>query len=61
MNVLIVGASSGIGREVAHVFSREGHNVICSARDEEELGYLVSDLHLTRHLRRSVASVLLVL
>ena len=44
MNVLIIGASSGIGREVAHVFSREGHNVICSARDEKELEYLVSDL-----------------
>ena len=44
MNVLVIGASSGIGRESAHVFSREGHNVICSSRDEEELGYLVSDL-----------------
>ena len=44
MNVLIIGASSGIGRESAHVFSQEGHNIICSSRDEEELEYLVSDL-----------------
>ena len=44
MNVLIIGASSGIGRESAHVFTQEGHNVICSSRDKEELEYLVSDL-----------------
>ena len=44
MNVLIIGASSGIGRESAHVFAQEGHNVICSSRDKEELEYLVSDL-----------------
>ena len=44
MNVLIIGASSGIGREAAHVFTREGHNVICSSRDEHELSDLASDL-----------------
>ena len=44
MNVLIIGASSGIGREVAHVLSQEGHNVICSSRDEKELVELTSDL-----------------
>lgn len=44
MNTLIVGASSGIGKECAHVFSAQGHNTICSARDKDELDYLVSDL-----------------
>ena len=44
MNVLIIGASSGIGREVAHVLSQEGHDVICSSRDENELTELTSDL-----------------
>lgn len=44
MNVLIIGASSGIGREVAHVFSQKGHNVICSARDESELVEVAADL-----------------
>jgi len=44
MNVVVVGSSSGIGREVANVFSQEGHNVICSSRDEKELHWLVSDL-----------------
>ncbi|MFW9877737.1 MAG: SDR family NAD(P)-dependent oxidoreductase [Candidatus Thorarchaeota archaeon] len=44
MNVLIIGASSGIGREVAQVFSEKSHNIICSSRDEKELVYLTSDL-----------------
>jgi len=51
VNVLIIGASSGIGIEVAHVFSREGHNVICSSRDEKELEYLVSDLKIRYNCR----------
>lgn len=44
MNILIIGASSGIGRECAHVFSSEGHSVICSSRDKDELSNLVCDL-----------------
>ena len=44
MNVLIIGASSGIGKECAHIFSKNGHNVICGSRDGEELDNLVSDL-----------------
>ena len=45
MNTLIVGASSGIGRECAHIFAQRGHSIICSARDEEELNRLVADLN----------------
>lgn len=44
MNVVIIGASSGIGREVAYVFAQEGYSVVCSSRDEKELERLVSDL-----------------
>lgn len=44
MKALIVGASSGVGREVAHVFSRKGWEVVCSARDETELRMLSMDL-----------------
>lgn len=57
MNVLIIGASSGIGRESAHVFSREGHNVICSSRDKEELKHLVSDLKLRYNCEAYAISV----
>lgn len=44
MKALVVGASSGVGREVAHVFSRKGWDVVCSARDEMELRMLAADL-----------------
>jgi len=46
MNVVVVGASSGIGREVARVFACEGHTIVCSARDKKELTELVSDLEI---------------
>lgn len=46
MNVLIIGASSGVGRETAHLFSRKGHNLICASQDKEELRFLTSDLHI---------------
>src|SRR5258706_5864066 len=35
--VLVVGASSGIGRETTALFAREGANVMASARREDRL------------------------
>lgn len=35
--VLITGASSGIGMELAHVFAREGNNLFLVAREGEQL------------------------
>ena len=37
MKVLITGASSGIGRDMAKVFSKRGYELILVARDEEKL------------------------
>lgn len=42
--VLVVGASSGIGRETAALFAREGARVMASARREERLRGLQEEL-----------------
>lgn len=41
---LITGASSGIGRELATVFAREGYNLIITARREERLQVIKKEL-----------------
>jgi serine 3-dehydrogenase len=42
--VLVVGASSGIGRETAVLFAREGARVMASARREDRLRSLQDQL-----------------
>lgn len=42
--VLITGASSGIGRELAREFARNGHSLILTARNEDELRTLAAEL-----------------
>jgi serine 3-dehydrogenase (NADP+) len=42
--VLVVGASSGIGRETAALFAREGARIMASARREERLSELKESL-----------------
>jgi short-subunit dehydrogenase len=45
---LITGASSGIGRELAHVFAKNNHNLVISGRREarlEELGEELASAH----------------
>lgn len=42
--VLITGASSGIGLELAHVFAEHGDNLVLVARDEERLEKLARTL-----------------
>jgi len=42
--VLITGASSGIGRELAHVYAEKGNNLFLTARREENLKELKSTI-----------------
>lgn len=42
--VLITGASSGIGRELARIFARDGYNLILVNRDIQRLNLLASEL-----------------
>ncbi len=44
MNVLITGASSGIGRDMARYLSGKGHDLILAARNVEKLKELKSEL-----------------
>ncbi len=44
MNVVITGASSGIGRALAQTFARKGHAVLVVARREERLQALCREL-----------------
>lgn len=44
MNVLITGATSGFGAEMARKFARHGHKVIATGRREARLAALASEL-----------------
>ena len=45
MNVIIIGASSGIGWELAKKFSKEGHTLGLTARRTEKLQELQKELN----------------
>ena len=44
MNYLIVGASSGLGRDLAYTLSKNSHNLILISRDKRDLDAMKSDL-----------------
>jgi decaprenylphospho-beta-D-erythro-pentofuranosid-2-ulose 2-reductase len=49
--VLVLGATSGIARAVAHRLGRDGHSLLLAGRNLEELQRLASDLQLRYHVR----------
>ncbi len=44
MNYLIVGASSGLGRDLAYIFAKNSHNLILISRDERDTLALKTDI-----------------
>src|SRR5947209_11154699 len=46
---LITGASSGIGAALAHVFARNGHEVVLAARRERQLAAIAQRIHAAGH------------
>ncbi len=51
MNLLIVGASAGLGRALATEAARRGHNMLLVASDERDLRALTAHLHLQYGVR----------
>jgi uncharacterized protein len=54
---LITGASSGIGAELARVFSERGHDVALVARREDRLNALADEIAATGRARPAILSV----
>ena len=46
MKYLIVGATSGLGRELAYTFAEKKNNLVLAARDDRDLQAIKSDLSL---------------
>ena len=44
MNVLVTGASGGIGYELAKLFARDHHNLVLVARSSEKLSQVATEL-----------------
>ena len=44
MNYLIVGASSGLGRELCYTFAKNNNDLIICSRDLRDLNALKSDI-----------------
>ena len=44
MKVLITGASSGIGRDLARIYAKKGYNLVLVARDQVKLEKIKGEL-----------------
>ena len=51
MNYLIVGASSGLGRDLAYKFAENSHNLILISRDLRDLKAIKSDIESRFHVK----------
>lgn len=53
-SLLVVGATSGIGRAVADRFARDGFDLVLAGRDVDEVRRIASDLEIRRRIRTAV-------
>ena len=57
MKVLITGASSGIGRDMARVLAKKGYDLVLVARDEQKLNELEEELKKENNIEIQVISM----
>lgn len=57
MNVLITGASGGIGAELARIFAQHKHDLVLVARSEDKLKSLAEELERKHAMRTHVLAV----
>ncbi len=48
---LITGSTSGIGKELCKIFAQNGHNLVISARFQDQLGTLQKELEKEYHIK----------
>lgn len=53
--VIITGASSGIGRDIARLAAKDGHTVVLVGRNEHALHALASELHTQGSIAKTLA------
>ena len=46
MKYLIIGASSGLGRELANIFAKKNNDLVIVSRDVRDLNAIKSDLEI---------------
>ena len=56
---LVTGASSGIGRDIAHELSKKGYDIIAVARDEKALNELKQNIEKSFELISSLKQSML--
>ena len=57
MNYLIIGASSGLGRDLAYIFAKNSHNLTLISRDERDTLALKADIENRFNSKVSIGAV----
>ena len=57
MKYLIIGASSGLGRELAKKFAEENNNLVLVSRDERDLNAIKSDLEIKYNVNINILTL----
>jgi len=51
-SVVVIGGTAGLGREVAHHYAQQGHDVLITGRDSDRAAKIAAEIGPTAHSRR---------